>query len=199
MLKRCIDVTLSIAVLLLASPVCAAAAIAVWAESGRPIIFRQQRVGKNFVRFEILKFRSMRAGSAGPSVTARGDGRTTAVGRFLRATKIDEIPQFWNVLRGDMSIVGPRPEVPEYVELFKARYRNILTIRPGITDLASIRFRNEEAILAESQDPLDTYKSIILPAKLDLADQYLSELGALRDISIILRTAIITLWPSRSE
>jgi lipopolysaccharide/colanic/teichoic acid biosynthesis glycosyltransferase len=195
-LKRCFDVALSIAILLLASPICMVAAIAVWLESGRPILFRQTRVGKDFVCFEILKFRTMRAGSDGPSVTTRGDARITGVGRLLRAAKIDEFPQFWNVLRGDMSIVGPRPEIPEYVEIFKARYQNILTIRPGITDLASICFRNEEVVLADNQDPLDAYKSLVLPAKLDLADQYVHAHSALRDMEIILLTAIVTLWPS---
>lgn len=197
-LKRLIDFILSIAVLLFASPIWAAAAIAVWLESGRPILFRQQRVGKDLVCFEILKFRTMRSGSVGPSVTVHGDPRTTAVGRFLRATKIDEIPQFWNVLCGDMSIVGPRPEVPEYVDLFRGRFRSILTIRPGITDLASLRFRNEEAILAGSLDPISTYKSLILPAKLDLAEQYLREMTCLSDLRIIMRTAAAMLWSPTS-
>ena len=196
-LKRCIDVALSIAILLIAGPICIAAAISVWVESGGPILFRQQRVGKDFVCFEILKFRTMRAGSVGPSVTVRGDTRTTAVGRFLRASKIDELPQFWNVLRGDMSIVGPRPEVPEYVEMFKARYRRILVIRTGVTDLASICFRSEETVLALSPDPLETYRSRILPAKLDLADRYLRERSALRDLGIILQTALAMLWRPR--
>lgn len=194
-LKRCIDIGLSIGILLLTAPIWMAVAVAVWLESGRPVLFRQQRVGKNFICFQILKFRTMRVGSSGPSVTLRGDARITKVGRFLRASKIDELPQFWNVLRGDMSIVGPRPEIPEYVELFKSRYKKVLTLRPGITDLASLRYRNEEAILAQSQNPIAVYQSRILPAKLDLADQYLRERSAFRDVAIILQTAMTALWP----
>lgn len=194
-LKRCIDIGLSIGILLLTAPIWMAVAVAVWLESGRPVLFRQQRVGKNFICFQILKFRTMRVGSSGPSVTVRGDARITKVGRFLRASKIDELPQFWNVLRGDMSIVGPRPEIPEYVELFKSRYKKVLTLRPGITDLASLRYRNEEAILAQSQNPIAVYQSRILPAKLDLADQYLRERSAFRDVAIILQTAMTALWP----
>lgn len=199
MLKRFIDIAAGSAILLITSPILVAAAVSVWIESGRPILFRQQRVGKNFVCFEMLKFRTMRVNLVGPSITVHGDPRTTTVGRILRATKIDELPQFWNVLRGDMSIVGPRPEVPEYVEMFKTRFRNILAIRPGITDLASICFRNEETILAQSFDPLETYRTRILPAKLDLAERYLRERSALRDIGIILKTAVTTLWPSASS
>jgi lipopolysaccharide/colanic/teichoic acid biosynthesis glycosyltransferase len=196
--KRLIDAAISLVILVLAAPICASAALAIWLESGRPILFRQRRVGKDFVVFEILKFRTMRVCSAGPSVTVRGDKRTTAVGRFLRATKIDELPQFWNVLRGEMSIVGPRPEVPEFVELFRERYERILSLRPGITDPASVRFRHEETILAQSEDPLDTYRTQILPAKLDLADRYLRERSDLRDIAIIVQTAVTTLRPANS-
>ena len=195
-LKRCMDVMISLAVLVVTSPLWVVIALAVWLESGRPILFRQQRVGKDFSSFEILKFRTMRVAATCPSLTVAGDNRISRVGRFLRLTKADEFPQFWNVLRGDMSVVGPRPEVPKYVELFKARYRNILAVRPGITDLASIRYRNEEAILAQSQDPLREYEEHILPIKLDLAEQYLRKQSFLSDLSIIVQTAVATLCPS---
>lgn len=186
--KRCTDIALSLLVLVLTSPIAVAVALAVWLDSGSPIIFRQERVGLRFRRFHILKFRTMGVAS-GPSVTIGGDARITRVGRFLRFTKLDEVPQLYNVLRGDMSLVGPRPEVPEYVELFKERYRKVLTVRPGITDLASIRFRDEEEILSRSVEPLREYAERILPAKLDLAEEYISTHTVVGDIFILFRTA----------
>jgi lipopolysaccharide/colanic/teichoic acid biosynthesis glycosyltransferase len=188
LLKRLTDIALSSLVLLLLGPILAAVALAVWLDSGSPVLFRQERVGLRFVRFQIVKFRTMRAPS-GPLVTVAGDTRVTRVGRLLRAAKLDELPQFWNVLRGHMSIVGPRPEVPQYVDFFKERYRRVLTVRPGITDLASIRFRNEEEILSRSIDPLKEYTERILPAKLDLADEYVTTRTGFGDISIMFRTA----------
>jgi lipopolysaccharide/colanic/teichoic acid biosynthesis glycosyltransferase len=187
-LKRSTDIALSLAVIVLLSPVLAAAALAVWLDSGSPILFRQERVGRGFVRFRILKFRTMR-GTGGPSITVAGDARVTRVGKFLRLAKLDEIPQFWNVLRGDVSIVGPRPEIPQYVELFKDRYREILEVRPGITDPASIRFRNEEEVLSRSPDPLEEYTERVLPAKLDMAEEYVRTRSIAGDILIMLRTA----------
>jgi lipopolysaccharide/colanic/teichoic acid biosynthesis glycosyltransferase len=132
----------------------------------------------------------MRVQASGPTVTVAGDSRITRLGKVLRSTKIDELPQFWNVLRGEMSVVGPRPEVPEYVEFYKDRYRSILSVRPGITDLASIHFRNEEAILAASDDPLRDYREHVLPIKLNLADKYIRTQTTVGDVSIIVRTAI---------
>jgi lipopolysaccharide/colanic/teichoic acid biosynthesis glycosyltransferase len=189
LVKRCVDIALSSLVLLLLSPILIVVALAVWLGSGSPILFRQQRVGLRFRRFHILKFRTMRVGDGRP-VTVAGDDRITRVGRLLRATKLDELPQFWNVLRGDMSLVGPRPEVPEYVELFRERYRTVLTVRPGITDLASIHFRNEEEVLSRSADPLREYAGRVLPAKLDLAEEYASTHTVFGDICILFRTAI---------
>ena len=192
-LKRCLDIGLSSLAMLLLSPLFAAVALAVWVDSEGPVLFRQERVGIRFTRFQILKFRTMHVHSGGPLVTVGGDNRVTRVGRILRLTKIDELPQFWNVLCGEMSMVGPRPEVPEFVELFKERYLKILSIRPGITDLASICFRNEEAVLARSADPLREYTEHVLPVKLDLADKYLMEQSLLGDLSIIVRTVIVAL------
>jgi lipopolysaccharide/colanic/teichoic acid biosynthesis glycosyltransferase len=136
----------------------------------------------------------MMPGLGGPLITVQGDSRITRVGRILRKTKIDELPQLWNVLRGDMSLVGPRPEIPEYVEQFKARYERILAIRPGITDLASIRFRNEEELLAASREPLREYVERVLPLKLDLADEYIRTASFSSDLSILLRTAKVMIW-----
>jgi lipopolysaccharide/colanic/teichoic acid biosynthesis glycosyltransferase len=188
LLKRCIDIVLSALALLLVSPVLVAVAMAVWLSSGRPVLFRQQRMGLRFRQFDILKFRTMRDRTGGPPITVAGDARITRVGRFLRTTKLDELPQFWNVLRGDMSLVGPRPEVPEYVELFKDRYRTVLTVRPGIADLASIHFRNEEEVLSKSAAPLTEYAERILPAKLDWAEEYVKTHTLLGDVSILFRT-----------
>jgi lipopolysaccharide/colanic/teichoic acid biosynthesis glycosyltransferase len=146
-------------------------------------------VGRRFGRFSIWKFRSMRASNGGPRITAAGDERVTRVGRVLRATKLDELPQFWNVLRGEMSLVGPRPEVEEYVRVYEERFRRILEVRPGITDLASIAFRDEEAVLAASADPQGCYVREILPAKLALAEEYVAKRTLGLDFLILARTA----------
>jgi lipopolysaccharide/colanic/teichoic acid biosynthesis glycosyltransferase len=195
LIKRVLDIVLSALILIFTSPLLLVAALSIWLESGTPILFHQKRVVLGFRSFSILKFRTMSPRGTGPSVTIQGDTRITKVGRMLRLTKVDELPQFWNVVRGDMSIVGPRPEVAEYVELFRARYQEILAVRPGITDLASIQFRNEEMLLAKSPAPLVEYRERILPAKLDLAEKYLREWSITRDIVIIIRTMIVTLWP----
>ena len=188
LLKRCMDIALSFLGLVLLSPILTAIALAVWLDSGSPVLFRQERVGLGFRRFQILKFRTMRVENAGPSVTVAGDNRITRVGNFLRHTKLDELPQLWNVLRADLSLVGPRPEVPKYVELFTERYRTVLMVRPGITDLASIRFRNEEQILSRSAEPLREYAERVLPAKLALAEEYVRTHTFVGDISILFRT-----------
>jgi len=176
------------------SPVLLGAGLATVIDSGWPAIFRQRRVGKNGRVFQLVKLRTMRPGPGGAIITVRGDARVTRVGRILRRTKIDELPQLWNVLLGDMSLVGPRPELPQYVEQFKARYERILAIRPGITDLASIRFRNEEELLAASREPLREYVERVLPLKLDLADEYIRTASFSRDLSILLRTALVMVW-----
>ena len=190
-LKRFLDVIVSSVTLLLLSPVLSVVALAVWLDSGSPVLFHQERVGLWFRRFCILKFRTMQVQVAGPLVTVANDARITRLGKLLRLAKLDELPQFWNVLCGDMSLVGPRPEVPEYVDLFKDRYCRILEVRPGITDLASIHFRNEEALLGTSQEPLREYTERILPIKLDLAEEYVRTHTTLGDVSILLRTAAV--------
>ena len=194
-LKRAFDLLLSSVILVLVSPVMALAALAILLESGGPIFFSQVRVGRQFREFRILKFRTMVVRNDGPSVTVAGDRRITKIGAILRKTKFDELPQFWNVIRGDMSIVGPRPEVPEYVDLFRERYQRILSVRPGITDFASIYYRNEEELLSHSNNPLMEYRNRVLPAKLDLADKYIRERSAWRDLRIIAQTAQVAFWP----
>lgn len=184
---------LSAAALLLATPVFAAIALLVWADSGRPILFSQERVGRNFHRFRIWKFRSMRPHPDGPSITVTGDSRVTRAGRLLRATKLDELPQLWNVLIGDMSLVGPRPELPRYVELYRAQYARVLTARPGITDPGSIAYRHEERLLSSADDPERFYCEVVLPRKLQLAAEYLDRQSFALDIRILFRTLAVML------
>jgi lipopolysaccharide/colanic/teichoic acid biosynthesis glycosyltransferase len=174
--------------LVVLSPVLAAASLSVKLSSPGPILFRQVRIGRGGRPFRILKFRSMRTGGSGPAITAGGDARITGVGRLLRRYKIDELPQLWNVLVGDMSLVGPRPEVSRYVERFAADYRRVLSVRPGITDYAALEYRDEESVLAASPDPESEYVGVVLPAKIHLYHRYLSEMSVLTDLKIILRT-----------
>jgi lipopolysaccharide/colanic/teichoic acid biosynthesis glycosyltransferase len=187
LLKRFLDVVISSLALIVLSPVFLIVAAAVWFELGTPVLFRQCRVGLKFRPFYILKFRTMRFAN-GPRLTVVGDGRVRRIGRYLRLAKLDELPQLWNVILGDMSLVGPRPELPEYVNIYRDRYDKVLTVRPGITDLASIHFRNEEAMLSQSVEPLREYAERILPAKLDLAEEYVRTRTALGDIFILFRT-----------
>jgi lipopolysaccharide/colanic/teichoic acid biosynthesis glycosyltransferase len=192
-LKRAIDIVLSALALLVGLPLLVAIAGAVAVDSGFPVLFRQRRAGLAFRQFPLLKFRSMDGRNCGLRITVAGDRRVTRVGRFLRATKLDELPQFWNVLCGDMSLVGPRPELPEYVEMYRSRYEHILSIRPGITDLASISFRDEEELLGRSSDPLREYALRVLPAKLDLADEYLERRSLRLDLHILAQTLAVIL------
>jgi lipopolysaccharide/colanic/teichoic acid biosynthesis glycosyltransferase len=192
LLKRLCDILVSAVALIVLSPLLLLLSVGVVLDSGFPIFFSQVRVGRGFCGFRLWKFRTMRTRFSGPAITISGDPRITQLGKLLRAAKLDELPQFWNVLRGDMSLVGPRPEVPEYVEQFKARYEHILAIRPGITDLASIRFRNEEEILAASPEPLREYVDRVLPLKLDLADEYIQTASFFRDLSILVQTLFVT-------
>ncbi len=171
-LKRLFDICLATLGLVLLSPLLLLFAIAVKLDSRGPVFFRQERVGRGFRPFRIFKFRTMvvDAPQRGGQITAgHDDPRITRVGRFLRRWKFDELPQFLNVVKGEMSLVGPRPEVPRYVEMFRSDYAEILTIRPGITDLASIKYRDEAGLLAGSANPEQTYVQEILPQKLALA------------------------------
>jgi lipopolysaccharide/colanic/teichoic acid biosynthesis glycosyltransferase len=143
--------------------------------------------------FELLKLRSMRVGVAGPPITASRDPRITAVGRVLRRSKIDELPQLWNVLTGDMSLVGPRPELPRFVERFPDDYARILKIRPGLTDFAALEFRDEEAVLASAPDPEAAYLQQVLPAKIELYHRYIDEMSLRTDLELVFRTVAVLL------
>jgi len=197
MLKRAIDLTISGIVLLITLPFLAAAALAVLFSSPGPILFRQRRVGRNGDVFNILKFRTMRvAQDTTNAITIGRDPRITRVGHFLRQSKIDELPQLVNVLRGDMSLVGPRPEVPHYVELYPDDLRHkILSVRPGITDRASIKYRNEAELLVRQPDPDGYYRSVILPDKLRLAAKYAERVSIREDIRVIVDTLKAVFWP----
>jgi len=191
MAKRVFDVLVSFFAILLLSPLLIALAAWVKIDSKGSALFRQTRVGRHGVPFEILKFRTMRADALaeGPQITVGNDSRITRAGAFLRPYKLDELPQFINVLRGEMSVVGPRPEVPRYVALYSQPQREaILSVRPGITDTASVEFRNESTLLEEADDPESFYRQVILPAKLEHAERYVRTHSLLGDLRIILRT-----------
>jgi len=189
-MKRVFDVLTSIVGLLLLSPLFLIVAILIKLDSRGPVFFRQDRVGRALRPFPILKFRTMvkDAPGKGGLITIGNDARITRVGRFLRKMKFDELPQLINVLRGEMSIVGPRPEVHRYVELFREDYREILTIRPGITDLASLKYRDEAAILGSCLDPEAMYAERILPEKVSLAKEYVRKSSLIFDLTLILKT-----------
>lgn len=164
--------------------------IAIKLDSKGPVFFKQKRVKKNNKDFTILKFRTMvvDAPKLGMAITVGDDPRITKVGKFLRKTKLDEFPQLFNVLIGDMSFVGPRPEVRKYVDLYSDSDRDILKIRPGITDLASIKYRDESEILDKSDNPEKTYVEEIMPNKIELNKQYIENINLIHDIKIILQT-----------
>jgi lipopolysaccharide/colanic/teichoic acid biosynthesis glycosyltransferase len=165
-------------------------AIAIKLDSRGPVFFRQQRVGRFFRPFRIVKFRTMvkDAPLTGSAITSHGDPRITRVGRVLRGTKIDELPQLINVFKGEMSLVGPRPEIDEYVQLFRQDFAKILQVRPGITDLATVVFRDEEKILARAAEPAEEYRQRILPHKIALATESIARSSLLFDLSVIFRT-----------
>jgi lipopolysaccharide/colanic/teichoic acid biosynthesis glycosyltransferase len=165
--------------------------------SGKPVLFRQIRIGLNGVPFIIYKFRSMTVEGTGRGpVTVRGDPRVTPLGRILRKCKLDELPQLWNVLNGDMSFVGPRPEVPEYADLLRGPDRKILAMRPGITGPASIAYRNEETLLARQVDPRSYNQSVIYPAKITMNLVYFRDISFSRDLFWIIKT-ILPFFPEK--
>ncbi|MGQ9919419.1 MAG: sugar transferase [Bryobacteraceae bacterium] len=174
--------------LVVLSPLLLVLAAAVWIDSGRPVLFRHRRVGRGGRRFEVVKFRSMVQGHGGPSITRRGEGRITRVGAFLRRWKLDELPQLWNVVRGEMGLVGPRPEAPEYVDVEDPLWKSVLAVRPGITDPASVDYRNEEELLAGVEDVDSFYRKVLLPRKLGLSAAYLERRSLRSDVVVLFRT-----------
>ncbi|MBX3415381.1 MAG: sugar transferase [Pirellulales bacterium] len=190
MIKRAFDVGVSFVGLVLLAPLLLLVTLAVKATSPGPVLFRQERMGRGLRPFRINKFRTMvvDAPQRGAAITAGRDPRITRVGHVLRMTKIDELPQLINVLVGEMSFVGPRPEVPRYVEMFRHDYEEILRVRPGITDLASLKYRDEAALLGAAADPEAEYVEKILPDKIALAKDYIARQSLGLDLWIIVQT-----------
>lgn len=194
--KRLIDLVLAAGALLVFSPLLFLLAVLVKTGSAGPVFFRQERAGRNGKYFRIFKFRSM---AVDPDAEKKGfepgsKMRVTSIGKILRKTKLDELPQLLNVIKGEMSIVGPRPEVRKYIELYPERWSKVLSIAPGITDPGSIEFRNEEEILAAAPDPEKEYTEKLLPAKLDLYEKYADSISFISDIKIIVRTAAAVIF-----
>jgi lipopolysaccharide/colanic/teichoic acid biosynthesis glycosyltransferase len=200
---RFFDFVVSLAVIVLLSPVLLAVAVAVKLHDGGPVLYGGRRVGRNGRIFRVLKFRTMvpDAETRGPGVTAGDDSRITPVGRFLRKTKLDELPQFMNVLKGEMSLVGPRPEDPRYVALYTDEQKRLLEVRPGITSPASVAYRHEESLLT-GEEWERAYIGRILPHKLQIEAEYQKRRTLLTDLGVILRTvgAVLDREPgSRTE
>ena len=190
--KRIFDIIASFCGIIITGLFLVMIALIIKFTSPGPIFFKQSRVGKDGKLFKIFKFRTMvvNAERLGKQITIGKDDRITKVGHFIRNYKIDELPQLFNVLKGDMSLVGPRPEVPKYVELYTDQQRKVLNVRPGITDLASVRYRNENELLGKSENPEELYINTIMPDKLNLNLQYINRSNIFFDIYIIITTIV---------
>lgn len=189
--KRLFDLFFVIPGLIFLSPILLIIALTIKLRDGGNVLFKQVRVGKKGEHFKVLKFRTMvlNAESLGNKVTTGDDPRITPIGKTLRKYKLDELPQLINVLKGEMSLVGPRPEVPEYVEFYPEEMRNIvLSVPPGMTDMASIEFVNENDLLSGSADPVSDYKNKVLPIKLDYYVKYVNERSLWLDFNLVLKT-----------
>jgi lipopolysaccharide/colanic/teichoic acid biosynthesis glycosyltransferase len=191
-MKRLFDIAFAWGMLLLLSPIFVILACWITIDSGGGVFFGQRRVGRNGVHFTLWKFRTMKPQSekGGQLTVGSSDSRITRAGYYLRKFKVDELPQLWNVVRGEMSVVGPRPEVPRYVAHYTEEQRKVLSIRPGITDYASLHYFHESDLLAKSQHPEETYLSEVLPAKLQLNLAYLESHSFWGDLHIILLTGL---------
>ena len=188
--KRLFDIVATILGGLLLIPIILPIAVWIKISSKGPLFYIQKRVGKDFLEFDLYKFRSMIVDAAkkGPSVTSGDDPRITKVGAIIRKTKIDELPQLLNVLKGDMSLVGPRPEVMKFVEQKRDEYKKVLSVKPGITDNAAIEFRDEETIMEQYEDKEKAYIDFVLPKKIELYYKYIDNVSLIGDIKLILRT-----------
>lgn len=191
-MKRLFDLSVAVTGLLVMAPLVLLIACIIRLTSRGPVFFRQERVGRNFRRFQILKFRTMVADAPrrGSQVTFGNDPRITPIGRILRKLKLDELPQLINVFLGEMSLVGPRPEVPRYVEMFADDYAEILKVRPGITDTASIVYRDEATLLGQAADPEKEYTTRVLPEKIRLGREYVAHRSFWLDLKLIVQTVL---------
>ena len=191
-MKRTLDICISLLILTLFLPFGLVLMVFISLESAGGVFYLQERVGLNGQLFNLIKFRSMRPNAdKGSQITiGNRDPRITRTGYFIRRFKLDEFPQFINVIKGDMSIVGPRPEVPHYVKLYTAEQKKVLAAKPGITDFASLAYFNENEILAQASDPQKAYLEQIMPAKIELNQRYLSDPSLFKDLKIIWLTAL---------
>jgi lipopolysaccharide/colanic/teichoic acid biosynthesis glycosyltransferase len=196
---RAFDLTCAAIGLVLLSPVLVGIAVLIALVDGTPVMFRQTRVGRRGRLFRIWKFRTMRAGSKGRSITSGGDDRITPIGSVLRKYKLDELPQLMNVLCGEMSLVGPRPEVPEYVHADSPLWQSVLLARPGITDLATLVYRDEEELLRSQPDPEAYYRDLLQPHKLALNVTYMKRRSFWRDLNLILASIWYSLIPTKFD
>ncbi|MCL6576105.1 sugar transferase [Kyrpidia sp.] len=190
--KRCFDFFCAVLGLVLLSPVFLVVAVLIRLENRGPIFYLQERIGYRGRPFRIFKFRTMvlNADRMGPSLTVGQDPRVTRVGTVLRKYKLDELPQLVNVLLGEMSLVGPRPEIAKYVDLYSPEQRRVLDLVPGITDPASLKYRNEAELLSASSDPERVYITNILPDKIRINLEYADRATVLRDIGVVIRTLL---------
>jgi lipopolysaccharide/colanic/teichoic acid biosynthesis glycosyltransferase len=197
--KRLFDVVTSFLLLLVAMPFMVLAALMIRLTSPGPVLFRQERMGRGFRPFEIVKLRTMRHAQAGFAYTLGPDPRITAVGKFLRRSKLDEVPQLWNVLRGDMSLVGPRPVLAELTYEFREYYEVLLRARPGLTDPASLKYCQETRLLEQASDPFWFFKTVVTPDKIRMSIEYMNRASLRSDIEIVLMTIVICCIPSLSR
>ena len=193
--KRFFDIVVSLLGILITSPILLVVSVLIKLTSKGPVFYRQERIGKGEKPFFILKFRTMvvNADQQGLKITVGGDKRITGVGKFLRKSKLDELPQLFNVFVGQMILVGPRPEVAENDSLYNEEQRKVLSVRPGITDYASVCFRNENEILAEAEDPQKEYIEHIMPLKLRYNAKYIEEMSVWTDLKLIFLTLYVIL------
>lgn len=200
-IPRILEVMLSLAGLAASFPLLLPAAILIRISSPGPILFRQQRVGRFGKPFTLMKFRSMHLhDSSGPHVTAKGDSRVTPIGQLLRKTKLDELPELWNVVQGHLSLVGPRPEVPKYVKFDDPRWQEIFRSRPGITDPVTLQLRNEEELLQSCPgDPEDFYLNSLQPYKLSGYIKYLRERTWRTDLRVLFGSVLAVVFPARAK
>ncbi len=199
MVKRSVDIAISAALLVLAVPLLLLAALLIRLTSPGPILFRQTRMGRGFRTFEILKLRTMMHAEAGLAYTLGPDPRITPVGRFLRRTKLDELPQLWNVLCGQMSLVGPRPVLPELTWEFRDEYVFLLRVRPGLTDPASLKYSQEARLLERSSDAMRFFKTVVTPDKIRISFEYMRRASLASDLKTMGMTALICVFPAMSR
>jgi lipopolysaccharide/colanic/teichoic acid biosynthesis glycosyltransferase len=197
--KRIVDVLFSASLLVIALPVLLFASIVIRCTSPGPVFFRQVRMGRGFKTFAIFKLRTMAHAQAGLAYTLGPDPRITPVGVWLRRTKLDELPQLWNVLRGDMSMVGPRPVLPELTFEYHEYYSFLLRVRPGLTDPASLKYSQETRLLARAADPMRFFKTVVIPDKLRISFEYLARANFWTDTVTMGMTALICCFPSISR